>query len=94
MLPEQLEKQFQLAIETALEKKIRIAHETKEEKIERLMNELGIEGSTFSMLSQLIRYDAEVKQEFISNIIFGVVFGAIGIFLYYFQYKKSIHNDR
>lgn len=58
------------------------------------MNELGIEGSTFSMLSQLIRYDAEVKQEFISNIIFGVVFGAIGIFLYYFQYKKSIHNDR
>lgn len=43
VLPEQLEKQFQPAIETALEKKIRIAHETKEDKIERLMNELGIE---------------------------------------------------
>ncbi len=58
------------------------------------MAKAGIEGSSLRMLIKLIQADSEVRGEFITNMVLGVVFGVLGIVFIYLQYKKSIRHGK
>ncbi len=54
----------------------------------------GIEGNPVSILFELLANSEELRSGFIKDMVFGLIFGILGVVLSFFQMKKSLHQKQ
>lgn len=60
--------------------------------VKSTMSEYGIEGSAVSLLFQILGEDAEVRSEFLLDLVLGLVFGVIGVGFSIVQMRGTLHK--
>lgn len=60
----------------------------------QVMSQEGISGNPVALLFDILEQDPDIRVDFISDLVLGLVFGIIGVVCSIFQMRKSLHHKQ